>query len=248
MVAGVIGSEQPPSARPPARNGVRGGALTLRPALFLLCLCLACQKTAVNSASSDTSPAAGRSKAIEVSGETDGGSGLKSIASGGWNELHLAAAGGQADRVRELLEGAAEVDVRTLIGATPLYVAAGAGQRRVVELLLEAGADRDAPVRGGWTPLHAAADHAAQETVTVLLAAGADPLRRSDSGLCPVDLAAVRGDLTMTVSLLDAAPSLNSGPRQCDSLVRRVAKVGEVEILELLIERGFPIDLSLIHI
>ncbi len=61
----------------------------------------------------------------------------------GWTPLHMAAARGQLDKVRLLLDVGADVNQRTEIdgGNTPLMEAASQGHAKVVRLLLEAAAE-----------------------------------------------------------------------------------------------------------
>ena len=62
-------------------------------------------------------------------------------ASGEITALHEAAAFGNADRVKQLLEGGADAGARAENGAPALQVAAKGGFTAVVRLLLKAGAD-----------------------------------------------------------------------------------------------------------
>ncbi|HIE68866.1 MAG TPA: ankyrin repeat domain-containing protein, partial [Planctomycetes bacterium] len=69
----------------------------------------------------------------------------------------LAAAAGQVDACKFLLDKGAEVSAKSADGNTPLHAAAFFGRVKVVELLIEAGAEIDAKADGGDTPLDAAA-------------------------------------------------------------------------------------------
>ncbi len=71
--------------------------------------------------------------------------------------LGLAAAAGQVDACKFLLDKGAEVSAKSADGNTPLHAAAFFGRVKVVELLIEAGAEIDAKADGGDTPLDAAA-------------------------------------------------------------------------------------------
>ena len=80
-------------------------------------------------------------------------------AEGGWPPLVFQARGdrgGNVDRVRDLLERGADVNVRNHKGQTALHCAARAGFLDIVALLLDRGADVDATDDDGRTPLAAA--------------------------------------------------------------------------------------------
>ena len=91
--------------------------------------------------------------------------------------LHLAAAAGNASRVRRLLEAGGDPNARdSVIGTTPLHLAAGyGGSVDVVRLLLDAGADPNAreDLVGG-TPLHVAAHWGYLDIARLLVEAGAE--------------------------------------------------------------------------
>jgi ankyrin repeat protein len=86
--------------------------------------------------------------------------------------LIVAAAGGNAEMVRLLLQRGADPNLDSEQGSPVLFRAAQYGHSEVVSLLLEAGADPNATARGK-TPLMAGAQN--PEIVRKLLVAGADP-------------------------------------------------------------------------
>lgn len=80
-------------------------------------------------------------------------------AEGGWPPLVFQARGdrgGNIDRVRDLLDRGADVNVRNHKGQTAMHCAAKAGFMDIVALLLDRGADVDAADDEGRTPLAAA--------------------------------------------------------------------------------------------
>ena len=87
--------------------------------------------------------------------------------------LHAAAAAGQVDAARLLLEAGADIELIGLLG-TPLHHAVAGGRPAVVELLISYGADVDALDAYGSTALHIAAEQGHEEIAAALLAAGAD--------------------------------------------------------------------------
>jgi ankyrin repeat protein len=78
----------------------------------------------------------------------------------GQTPLHLAAASGNVETVRMLLDEGAELDLPdTVEGFSALHVATMHGHADVVDLLVRYGADPEARTRRQQTPLHLAALH-----------------------------------------------------------------------------------------
>lgn len=71
------------------------------------------------------------------------GADIHALGTNGWTPLHMAAARGQVEKARLLIDAGADVNRRTEIDAseTPLMEAAFTGQPSTVRLLLEHGAD-----------------------------------------------------------------------------------------------------------
>ena len=73
-------------------------------------------------------------------------------AAGEWTALHNAAAEGDAEHVKRLLNIGADVDAKLKDDRTPLHWAVSFGNAAVVKLLLEGGADVEARDKYGKTP------------------------------------------------------------------------------------------------
>ncbi len=122
---------------------------------------------------------------------------------GGLAPLHHAVRQGQAEAVRALLEGGADIDLPSGgDGSTPLLMATINGQFDVAMILVEAGADPNIASHAGTTPLYGVIDrqwapnasyaqpieHLHQRTtylemMQALLEAGADPNARLETHL-----------------------------------------------------------------
>ena len=96
------------------------------------------------------------------------------VVSGGAAALTRAAAHGQQEVVRLLLEAGADTKWKDHFGREVLHLAAGYGRSEVVRILLEFGADMEAVDRYGLRPLHRAAQHDCLDVVKLLVEAGAD--------------------------------------------------------------------------
>ena len=89
--------------------------------------------------------------------------------------LLKAAAEGQQEEVKELLQSNANIEAKGgMYQETPLHLAARSGHRDIVDLLLEEKADIETKDEHQRTPLHLAALEDLKEVVTLLLDKGAD--------------------------------------------------------------------------
>ena len=94
---------------------------------------------------------------------------------GRYTPLHVAAKGGHAAVVRQLVGAKADVGALTVTGAAPLHFAAASGSRETIAILLDAGADANVQEpQWGQTPLMFAAASGRTEAVKLLLARGAN--------------------------------------------------------------------------
>ncbi len=110
-------------------------------------------------------------------------------------DLHKAAREGDADRVRELLDAGADVNVRNAdkqrLQYTPLHWAAHFGHLEIAELLISRGADLDAEDPAYSTPLYLAAEEGHPKVVEFLISKGAEVnVKTSKSGDTPLHRAA----------------------------------------------------------
>ena len=120
----------------------------------------------------------------------------RAVSGDGWTPLHLAAAFGDAEAVRLLLEHGAHVHQisHNPMRNQPLHACLSLGRNRdTVRILIECGADVRLSQGGGFTPLHQAAVSGDAELVAILLEAGADKSVRSDDGKTPGEYARERG-------------------------------------------------------
>lgn len=148
------------------------------------------------------------------------------LARGARLTLHEAAAVGDVDRLRRLLEEQPDaVHDISHDGWTPLHLAAHFGHGEAVELLLAHGADLHARSRNELhnTALNAAVFGRRHEVVRLLLDRGADPNVRQRGGWTPLHRAAFLGDGAMVELLLQrgaAAEAQTDDGRTAEAIAR----------------------------
>lgn len=103
-------------------------------------------------------------------------------------DLWKASSTGGLGRVRELIDGGADIDAPDPgFGVTPLSLAATFGHEAVVQLLLECGADVQRTNRDGGTALHGAAFFGRSTIAGLLMEAGIDPQVKNGRGDTAMD-------------------------------------------------------------
>ncbi len=135
-------------------------------------------------------------------------------AEGGWPPIVFQSRGdrgGNAGRVRALIDQGADVNVRNHRGQTALHCAAKAGFTDIVALLLAHGAEVDAADAAGETPLATAIRstvrnrEGVRESVRMLMDAGADPDREDRRGHSPRRVAERKRDAAAWLDVLSCA-------------------------------------------
>jgi ankyrin repeat protein len=128
-------------------------------------------------------------------------------------EIHDAAAAGDLNKVKTLLEAdAALLESKGNNGFRPLHSACFAGKVEVANLLLDRGADVKVRDNFQQTPLHRACYVSGQDAALVrrLIDQGADVNAQGYNGLTPLHFAALHGDLEIAALLLDRGADPNS--------------------------------------
>jgi ankyrin repeat protein/beta-lactamase regulating signal transducer with metallopeptidase domain/6-phosphogluconolactonase (cycloisomerase 2 family) len=156
------------------------------------------------------------------------------------NALHKAAAEGNVERVRSLIESGADVNAKDPNGLTPLHRAVFSGNRTIVELLLSHGADINAQNSTSyyWTPLHFAAGMGQKELVEFLLAKGADIKARTANNSMPLHRAALEGHKDVVEVLIAKGADVNAKTTDGDTALDLAKQRGHSGIVELLQKHG----------
>jgi ankyrin repeat protein len=168
--------------------------------------------------------------------------------SDGWTPLHVAAARGEVEILKTLLQKARNVDVlgEGVYKLTPLAWAARNGQAQSIRILREYGADINTKDDSGWSPIMIAALECHAETVNELIAVGADPdyLDGFELHGTPLTIACKRVNALETVKVL-----VEAGADVCGSNnptggtpLHRAAELGDEEVVSYLIQHGAGVE------
>jgi ankyrin repeat protein len=150
-------------------------------------------------------------------------------------DVFEAAALGEVDRLREVLDEPTAASAYSGDGFTALHFAAFFGHPDAAGLLIERGAEVDAFGRG-WmtgTALHSAVSRLQSDVVRILLEAGANPDVRQSAGWTPLHAAAMNGDLASIELLLGAG----ADPTAANDEGRSVADLAKESGDDATIER-----------
>uniref|UniRef100_A0A8C3RV86 Uncharacterized protein n=1 Tax=Chelydra serpentina TaxID=8475 RepID=A0A8C3RV86_CHESE len=131
----------------------------------------------------------------------------------GANDMASAAALGNVEKVRELLDRGADPNTVNSYDRTPIQVMM-MGNTKVAVLLLQRGADPNRPdPRTGSVPVHDAARGGFLDTLVALHRGGARLDLRDKWGRLPIDLAE-DSEHQQVVSYLRGQPARNAAPPQ----------------------------------
>lgn len=162
------------------------------------------------------------------------------LASGVELNLFEAAATGQTDRVRTLVQQEpANVSSYSPDGFTPLSLAVFFGHPETVDVLLAAGAEVNAASRETMklTPLASAMATAQNEIARTLIAHGADVNAKAASDLTPLHTAAARGNIEAATLLLEHGADINATTTDGKKPISYAEERNHPEMVEFLKNR-----------
>jgi ankyrin repeat protein len=163
------------------------------------------------------------------------------VASGVQLNLFEAAATGQTDRVRTLIqEDPAVVNTYSPDGFAPLSLAAFFGHPETVDALLAAGAEVNAPSRESMklTPLASALATAQNQIARTLIAHGANVNAKAEGDLTPLHTAAARGNIEAATLLLEHGADINATTKDGKKPVSYAEERSHPEMVEFLQNRS----------
>ena len=166
----------------------------------------------------------------------------------GRTPLHSAAANGNLESVRKLLEsgGKASMTVVAGNGGTPLHEAVAKGHKDVVSVLLEEGCPIGVKDSDGESVLHWAVEFDQVDLIDQFVKVGLDVNAEDNDGRTPLHSAAASGNLESVCKLLEsggkASMTVVAGTHGTP-LHQAVAK-GHKDVVSVLLEEGCPIGVK----
>jgi ankyrin repeat protein len=142
-------------------------------------------------------------------------------------------------RVRSLLPGTPDVNIRAGDGSTALLWAAHWNDLATADLLIRARADANIANDFGMTPLSRACTNGSAELVVLLLNAGANPNTRIATGETPLMTCASAGSIEAVRALIERGADVNAKePSQNQDALMWAASERHPTVVRLLVEAG----------
>jgi ankyrin repeat protein len=156
-------------------------------------------------------------------------------------EIHEAAAAGDLNKVRTLLESDHTLlESKDNNGCTPLDRACGRNKAEVANYLIDKGANVNARNKWNQTPLHSTMNVFGQDfdLIKRLIDKGANVNAQGDRGNTPLAGAAARGDIKVAKLLIDNGADLNAYDKSSGTILHNTIQQNQQEIAKLLVECG----------
>jgi uncharacterized protein len=164
----------------------------------------------------------------------------------GTTALHWAVDGDDAEIVRMLVRGGANVKAVNRYGATPLWLAAVNGNATTIGILVEAGAEANSASEDGETVLMVAARTGKRAAVNALLARGADPNTKERwRGQTALMWAAAEGHAAVVEALAGGGADLHARSNGGFTALLFAAREGRIAAVDALLTAGAKLDDSL---
>ncbi|KAI3366773.1 hypothetical protein L3Q82_009445, partial [Scortum barcoo] len=170
-----------------------------------------------------------------------GGAFVEQVCLTKWTATHEAAKVGCPAILLLLLRHGAKVTARDGHGVTPLGIAAEYGNPEALEILIQHGGDVNAQASNGDTVLYDAAGSGNLDSIELLLQHGANPNVASYACQLPIHRAAYEGHILALRTLIPITTKRAIRLSGQDP-IHSAADGGQVECLELLIQKGYDVN------
>ena len=162
----------------------------------------------------------------------------------GPDALGLAARGGHLERVEELVEGGAELDLPDDAGKTPLYLASQNGHEPIVETLLAAGARTDLMSIDGISALIVATAQGSENIVRRLIEGGAEVDLATPTGVTALLTAGAAGDHRLVEMLLERGAQVDLPSRDGVTPLIAASRGGHPRVVRQLLDADADLSLA----
>ncbi|XP_052119643.1 kinase D-interacting substrate of 220 kDa B isoform X5 [Frankliniella occidentalis] len=160
----------------------------------------------------------------------------------GATALHVAAAKGKLQFVRELISHGADVNAEDNDQWCALLCAAKEGHADICVELLDNGADIEHKDMGGWTALMWASYKGKEDVVDVLLERGADINACGNFHIPSLIWAAGRGHTEIALKLIQAGAKINFGDKYGTTALVWACRKGDVSIVRAVLNASANVD------
>ncbi len=156
--------------------------------------------------------------------------------------LHAAAAAGQLESCKVLLDMGCSVNALTSANRTPLHLAAYYGHTHLATYLIGRGASLTLVTAGGFTALHEAAFRGHAKTAAALIERDINKETVDSNGLTALHVGIQQGHKEVVALLLGSKCNANAQLPNGDFLVHMAARLEATDLFELLIQYGAQKD------
>ena len=152
----------------------------------------------------------------------------------GWNSLHVAANGGDADIIDLIHTQVPNIESKTGDGCTPLMIAAFNSKLHAVKWFLEKGATVTREDNSGANALHFAAEGGDTDIIDLIHTLLLNIESKTSQGRTPLMVAARRGKLQAVKWFLEKGATVTLKDKAGWNMLHFAAQGGDPDILELI--------------
>jgi len=160
--------------------------------------------------------------------------------------MKLAMNKGNIEIIEYLIDAGLNVELKDAEGRTALLLAVEGGNDPVFDKLIQKGADYNIQDHSGFTPLALAAQKGNEHMVDVLIGLNATPYVHAANYKSPLSLAIENKHLAIATKLLGTPQCVNAlheYPYWTDGPLYAAVKLGNIEMVNLLLEHGALINI-----
>ena len=152
----------------------------------------------------------------------------------GWNSLHVAANGGDADIIDLIHTQVPNIESKTGDGCTPLMIAAFNSKLHAVKWFLEKGATATLKDKAGWNALHFAAEGGDTDIIDLIHTHLLNIESKTSQGRTPLMMAARGGKLQAVKWFLEKGATVNCDDNNGRNTLHFAAEGGDTDIIDLI--------------